>query len=300
MRMNERKSISIFIVTKPLQYFNVTNIKDDCLKICLIINNFKNAEIFYQKISTKFINEWNRVIFYESIFQAYKWIIKNSDSIINLYVDSDYGLRKYYYFEQISHLNIYVYEEGLGNYRRNLRKKSIYNDIINYLYKLMGHESYLGGSKYTKCIYLYDINKHRKLLPHCRKELRFFNKNFIEHLSTFSGKEIFLDQGLNYIYSAAKGKKVVLYLTSWIYHQEVDGIMLNYPEHIKILKPHPHFKIDFCEMQDKYQYIINGENMVEFFIYELLKQVNELVVIHRRSSALMYFDGISNLKSLVI
>ena len=296
----DKESYSLFVVTKPLQYFNATNIRDDNRRICLIVDLFNDARSLFVRLNEVDPDIWFKVLFFENVSHAYRWLIKNRDTIVNLYIDSDYGFSKYFYLHKLSKLNIYVYEEGMGTYRSFLRDKTLFNHFIGFIYNILGHENYLGGSKYTKGIFLYDINRHRNLIPECKKELRPFERSFTEHIALFSRKDLFLDKNINDVLKDAKGKKVILYLTSWVYHKDVDELLSGYPGYIKMLKPHPHLKIDFTNREAQYDHVIIGSIMVELFIYQLLKEVEELIVVNRNSSSLMYFEGYERLTSLQI
>lgn len=98
----------------------------------------------------------------------------------------------------------------------------------------------LGCSKYTKGIYLYDISLHQKNIPHCLKERHTFLYQFREYLNIFKDKAIFLPANFGNIMKMIRGNNVLIYLTSWNIAPEIEKILNNYPDYIKVLKPHPH------------------------------------------------------------
>jgi len=295
--MNKRNSI--FLVTTPLQYFNASNIEDDNYRICLIVNWFQNAINLHEKIE-KQSSLWNEVHSFENIFNAFIWLVKNSNNTANLYIDSDYGFRKYHYLRQLKSLNIYVYEEGIGTYRRNIRNNKVPNKFVSLFYKCLGHREYLGGAKYTRGIYVYDMERYLNSGIDNKKEIKRFKETFIDHLDAFEDKNLFLDEKNNHVLELIIDRKVILYLTSWQYNSKVEKILIQYNDYIKILKPHPHSKLDLNAIKCHYNYIIDGGGMVEFFISEAIKVTEELIVIHENSSAMVYFKAQGKTKSIII
>ena len=71
-----------------------------------------------------------------------------------------------------------------------------------------------------------------------------------------------------------------------------------YPDYVKILKPHPNQKESVNKSQ--YDFIIDNDVLVELFIIESLKVFDEIIVVHQDSSALEYFNKIENLTSINI
>ena len=180
------KKYDVFIVTKPLQYLNATNISTLNKKNCLLVNNFKDANLIYKKIS-ELSNYWSSVFYFEKSADAYLWVIKNKGMVENLYIDSDYGVQKHFYLVRLyKHINIFVYEEGIGNYKGNLNNNSFIGNLKKTFNSLLGNKDFLGGSKYVKGIFLYDCHKHRIVYPNSNKKLFHFDKSFLNHISDFS------------------------------------------------------------------------------------------------------------------
>lgn len=304
-----KKNSSVFLVTKPLQYFNASNIDDPNFRICLIVNYFTNAETLYNKIKNQ-STYWDEILFFKNNFDALKWVIDNINSVNKLYLDGDYGFKKYFYLNKLSGIDIYVYEEGEASYYNNLKDKSIRNNfLIKLFYRLLGNHDYLGGYKNTKGIYVYDIQKHKCLKPNYNKEIRSFGEPFIRHLINFRDRDLFLNEKSKEIIRHLKNQKVLLYLSGWFtsksesnysFKNELNNILLQYPKHIKILKPHPHIKTDSDEDNKLFDFLITGEVLAEYFISEVLNEAEELIVIHHGSSALQYFTDQKKIKSIIL
>lgn len=289
----------VFIITKPLQYFNATNIKCKNEKICLITDNFFNAENIFKKIKKESLI-WDDVLFFKKWDEPYKWIIKNKDIVNYIFIDSDFGFQKNFYLKKIKPCNIYVYEEGIGTYNEYKGRKGIFSSLLNKLYFIYGNQLYLGTSKYVDGIFLYNIEKYLKKIPHYNKELFYFQKPFCEHLETFSDANIFLDQETKILIQNLKNKKIVLYLSSWSEYSDINNKLSLYPNHLKIYKPHPHIKETNNILKKYFDYILRGNILIELFITQLISVCEELVVIHHGSSAIMYFNDSKKLKSILL
>ena len=290
---------SIFLVTKPIQYFNVTNIEDNNRKICIIINLFYNAERIYEEIKSK-SDYWDEVYFFYFWKDAFKYIESNKMNVSNLYLDSDFGFQKNMHLRRLRSMNIFVYEEGVGSYKPYFRKRTVINYVINSLSRLCGFQNYLGGSKYTKGIYLYDISLHQKNSPHCLKERHTFLYQFREYLNIFKDKAIVLPSNFGNIMKMIRGNKVLIYLTSWNIAPEIEKILNNYPDYIKVLKPHPHLLNKIEKQSSMFDIVLPGNTLIEFFIDEALKHGCDLLIIHHGSSALMYFKNEEHIKTFMI
>lgn len=86
-------------------------------------------------------------------------------------------------------------------------------------------------------------------------------------------------------------------MLSWHFDNEVESILSEYTDYVKILKPHPHIRLN-VETNTNFDYILSGSLIIEFLISELEKSDVETVVIHHNSSAMMYFNDAKNIKSI--
>ena len=283
---------SYYIVSKPLQYLNVINIDDEVVrKTCLIVDNFYQAEVFFEKIKNQ--NYWSKVLFFVNAIDAYKWLKKKVNFKDYLFIDSDYGLQKMIWLSKIKSSNIYVYEEGRGSYRNDLIKSGPQNNLIKFFLKLLGLKEYMGGGHYTKGIIIYNIEKHRKSIRNFRNERFQFKLSFLDHILTVHVKKSFNINSTQPILQKLTNKKVFLYLTDFKYNYKINFLLTKYSDYTKILKPHPNQK-DKVD-NNKFNFIIENSILIELFIIESLKIADELVVVHENSSAIEYFREVKNL-----
>lgn len=294
------KNKSYYICTTPLQYFNATNIHDVNYKVCIINTSFNQGGFFFNQVELK-STYWKEVISVDNWKDAYKILLDNKASIENLYIDSDSGLQINYYLYKLSNINIFVYEEGIGNYRifgeKSFTPKNL---IISTLNKAIGNKSYLGGSRFTNGVYIYNTSKFSESLNNPKVPILKFNKSFLEHLNEHPEKDLFLSDKVRTFIETLAGRKVVLYLTAWSASESICQIMNNYPNYYKILKPHPHFKSEMEQFENTFDKILTDFVFLEAFIYELSRHVEILTVIHHNSSALMYLNDVNNIKSVII
>lgn len=290
---------NVFIISKPLQYLNAANISTRGPRFLLIVDDFFNAKEVYLALKEKSIY-WNKISFFDVWTDAYDWILKNKLDIDNLYIDSDHGWTKYSYLKQFDKINIYVYEEGIGNYRKTLNEKNLFGKFKKIIYEyLLGNKVYLGGSKYTKGIYLYDKERFNENVLSNKKELLSFSTSFHNHLETFKDREVFLDQSTINLIKKLHNKKVLFYLTSWSYDKKMDELITDYDDYFKILKLHPHIK-EIGTYSKEYDFIMEGDNLIELVIIELLKTCEKVVIFHHGTSAIMYFNNESKLETVKI
>ena len=283
---------SYYIVSKPLQYFNAININDVVInKTCIIIDSFYEAQGFFKRIKNQ--NYWSNVLFFDNQLDAYKWLNKEVNLTDYLFIDSDYGLQKTLWLSRIKSINIYVYEEGIGSYRNDLLKSGHQKKIILFFLKLIGVKGYMGGGRYTKGIIIYNIEKHKKLIRNFRNERVQFKLSFLDHIVTDPVKKSFNIDSTQPIFQKLTNKKIFLYLTDFKYNDEINFLLTKYSDYTKILKPHP-FQKDKVD-NNKFDFIIENGILIELFIIESLKIVNELVVVHENSSAIEYFKQVKNI-----
>lgn len=285
---------SYYLVSKPLQYFNVTNIDDEIKhKICLIVDAFFNAKKFYRNVKNQ--DYWNKVVFFPNSYEAYKWLKDNVSHIDYVYLDSDYGLKKTLWLRRINTKNIFVYEEGTGSYRNDLITATHTNFLVIFFLKLIGIKEYMGGGRYTKGIVVYDLKKHEQMIPEYNKIRKSFKSGFMQHVPYI--RHHFLYQINEELLKAISHKKILLYLTSRNYNNKVDLIINQYPKHYKIIKPHPRIKTEFVKTD--FDYILSNDVFVEIFILNAIKVCKEIKILHENSSSLQYIES-GNIKSILL
>ncbi len=277
---------SAYIITTPLQYINATNIPDQSPKECFLIKGFKNSETFYNEIKKANVF-WERIHYFQNKSEALGYIINNKKSYQKLFLDSDFGIRITFSFFQLRSLIIYTYEEGYGSYRP-IRKKDNFKDIIGrFVYSQLGCKNWIGGNRFTKGIYLYYPNVFRSLIEKNKKELFSFNLPFSVHLNRLPELSFFSEQIKPELFS---GKRVLVYLTSWTINPKISAVLNEYPDYLKILKPHPHLKSKDVEGY-KFDIVYDNSIPAEILIPKILHVAKKIVIVHENSSALIYLNS---------
>jgi hypothetical protein len=287
---------SAYIITKPLQYINATNIPDDSIKDCLLINNFQNTEGFSENIK-KYSSRWNKVIVFKNRFVALLFILFKRNKYEKLFIDSDFGTLNRIILLFLYSISVYVYEEGFGNYRKTIRtRKTLRDRLLGKIDNFLGSK-HIGSFYLTKGIYLYNHNAFLNLVsPINRKQLLQFKSNFQQHLTSLPEISILFP---THILKKIKEKDVLLYLTSWEVNQKYLEIIQNYPKHIKILKPHPHIK-NKTGIERYFDITITNSLPAEILIAEIANNSNSLLIIHQGSSALLYIKNSEKIKEINI
>lgn len=288
--------ISVYFVSKPIQYFNVTNIEDSNRKILFVIDGFNNAKALFQKAQA--LQSWDEVRFFDDFSKAFQGL--QEFNWHRLYLDSDYGYSKHKFLRNYAEKEIFVFEEGLGTYTNNLRKvteknlklesipQKLRSFFLTLFYGLVGNKDYLGGNKFTRGVFVYDKARHHENFPKFDKEIKSFKASFVEHLRRDDVRAVLY--GESYVIDKVK---TLLYISSWIYNPKVEPFLEQYKGYKKLIKPHPHLKGIPDSVKEKFDDVIKGEYLVEYLIDDLLRQCDELVIIHEGSAALLYFDPVS-------
>lgn len=286
------EKMNMFMVSKPLQYVNATNIECNEKRTLLLIDSFHDAKKLFDVIK-KEEKCWVDVIMFSEKKDAFNWLLKNIERIDNLYVDADVGYRSYFY--QLRKIKIFVYEEGIGTYIPERRKfknsiipqiykkaywSSIYYDICWFLYGIIGYKDRIGGDRYTYGLILYYPEFYSSYIKDNKKKLYSFKEEFLTALDKNQIKKIFslsLEDDIYY------DKVVLLYLTSWV---PIEGLENIKGFDLKIIKPHPNIK----EYKfDGYDFCVPAYVMSEYVIMELLKSVKKLIIVSSCSSSVIHF-----------
>lgn len=288
---------SVFIVTKPLQYFNSKNILDLNPKVLLLVDLFSEAEPIFKKIKTE-SSYWDESHFFKKFQYSFIWIFRNKRNISNLYIPTDIGLQMFFFLKMMGNLNIYIYEEGIGNYTSiisEFKKQPLLNRMV---YKIFNLQTFFGGSVFVKGTILYQIEKHRRTVPVYKKQRIPFKKNFIENLKLDKDLDLFFPQELHAVVSNLKGKNVLLYITSWKINPNIDKYLKEFPDFFMILKPHPHIRE--ITTKDDFNLIVQGLVPVEILILKIKHYCKKLVVFHENSSSALYLKNDEILKLINI
>lgn len=290
---------SVFIITKPLQYINATNIIDGNYKIGILTDTFQNAEEVFEKLQSA-SNHWDEFIFLKSGEEANRWVLKNRKSIEKLYTYSDYGLSNFIFLNRLGNISKYIYEEGLGNYILGLRKKNLLNRIVGYFYELLGNQEFVGGSRYIDGLFVYHPKKILQNFPKIYAPVFDFGKPFLQHLRELPESVAFYnDKDRDKIKSIPPRQNVLLYLGTWFHDmteedmfrtKNVIDTVNRYDDYIKIYKPHPHSGLPSPMVEQFFDDVITGGTMAELILTDLLNSAQHIVAVHHGSSALIDFE----------
>jgi hypothetical protein len=279
--MNSKRSA--FIITKPLQYINATNIYDNNSKELYIIPNFNNFIVFFNAIKNK-SNIWDSIFIRKTKEIALIRLVIKQRSYSRIYLDSDFGILLRFILFFFLKVKIFVYEEGIASYTNDIRVDSnLKCKVRTFLDKLLLGDTWSGSSYKTVGIYLYHKDVFLKLLNYNigNKNILSFNKNYLEHLVEI--KEIeFLYEKINF--NNYIGKDILLYLTAGNINKDVYKILLKYPNFYKILKLHPFHK-DIFDV--KFDESIDSSLPAELLISKINLLANSIIVVHESSAAIL-------------
>jgi len=281
--LKELAKKDVYIVTKPIQYINVLNIESNHKKVLLFVDSFINAKVIFEKIKKRNFY-WDELHFFENIDVTFNWLIENKKNFDTLYIDSDVNHRKE--FSLLRNLNITVYEEGVGTYRKNQYKprRKVLGSLFLLFLKIRGYKNRRGGNKYTQNIIVYFPDFYKNYLNENKKNVIGFRKPFIEHLKSCEEIDIF-NQNINF--SDLHNKNVLLYITDWEIDEKEMSIIKSTSCEMKIIKPHPHLKQ--VSNQDGFDMSIKGDMLAEILILRLIEVVSSLVIVSKYSTATIYF-----------
>jgi hypothetical protein len=295
---------SIYVCSKPLQYFNIRNLpRDTAYKNILIVEDkFKDAHKFYEQV-IKYDRSWNKVHFAKDrsrilLLCLFKY------RVTNLYYYMDFMLKPASLLYVVPCKNIFIYEEGISAYRTDMFKKTAgYKRKIR---KLLGISEYAGLHPRAKGIYVYCKGKYLKTFSSLEKERNLnplpFNVPF--HKMIENNLELALEIfqfDAEQTFAGIKNKKVLFYITSW----PLDENVLRKLHHIEydfyIIKPHPHIReINLPKnWKSNKTLIIESVILAEFLIEILIERNNILDIYHHNSSAVMYLDNYPNIRSVI-
>jgi hypothetical protein len=283
LKENSYNKSSLYIVTKPLQFINALNIVDGNKKTLVILNAFYEANIFFEKISTD-CDYFDDFYFFENISDLFKWLVNRKNQYSSLFLDSDFNFKDDY--KSIKELNISVYEEGVGTYKRSQYKptKWFLGNIYLLFMFLRGYKNRRGGNKYTNNIIVYYPDFYKKHVKNNKKNIQGFRESFLKHINNNKYLKFFKSDLKKF-----NGKSIAIYLTSWQFNENAIKILNKINCDINILKPHPHIKDDLTK--HNFDLIINGQIPAEILINDLEKIAKKIVIVSEHSSATVYFSN---------
>lgn len=274
-----------FIVTKPLQLMVALSIMHQ-LEISersqvIVVDAFAGARGVAERLA--FLPEpfsGISVEFVDSVRTAYHLVRQNRFSVI--FIDADVGVRKCIDLlrSRLSNfeLDIRVYEEGLGTYRKDL-----YRGIKRSLLDFLGVGTRFGGFRLTSKLYLYAPDDYRESFPTSKVSLELI----VKPLSAFIIDNFtLLSRLFDYKPPAfTKSHRCNLYLSNWA----IDDLFIS--RFLALLgdsyiKPHPHIT-DF-KNNNPHSLVVDPAIPAEIAILGLLELYESVDVYHHGSSVARY------------
>lgn len=292
----------LFISSKPLQLVIQNSViatyfsRNQCSLNLWLIGSFYNSAGFYEKIALS-KGHWSQIKYFKSKYVAYLNLLL-TNRYDNLYIDSDYGsINLILMFCKLFGKNIYVVEEGIGIYSKNLLKS--YDHIYGKYYfikriwlTVIGSGLYFGGSIWTDGIFVFNPikykqvhNKHKKTVHHIKVSLKH---QIINNIGYYA--ELF---ELNPLYELAKKtsyNNIVIYSAPYMinnFYKKYIGVNTLF-----ILKLHPGFS-DYKSLIFDNRRVVLLKNCAptELVVYLLLTLNKSITVLHENSSVGEYLDG---------
>lgn len=275
-----RNKKSAYIISKPLQYINASNIEDENEKDCILVNYFNDVQGFKQRV-VELSDYWSKVYLVDNTYSAIKFLLKNKNKYNKLFIDSDYGIFLYFLLYFLYGITIFTYEEGYASYSYIRKPDSLLSKFKILISKIFGIKNYVGGHPLTKGMYLYNKRKFKDNIK-TSKDVLSFRKPFFDHV--FELKEI----NLNIFDRSYVGESVLLYLPNYFFNSKIKDYLESYPEFYTMIKPHPYMNPDKIEGLQLFEKIVQTNTAAEVLLVKLVRECGRLVIIHEGSFAIEY------------
>lgn len=225
------------------------------------------------------------VEFVETKSEAY--VLCKRVKVDNLFIDSDVGVLNYFSLAllklSINRLNIFVYEEGLGTYRKDL-----YSGFKKIVLSCMGVGVNFGGAVVSSKIFIYNPCEYKKNFPSLHKKVIGIKHGVMEVLT----------ENLDYFcyvfdfkleLSQSSKSHCYLYLTSWCINDAVIQQLKELKAESKdcYLKLHPHLKN--TAVSDGID-VLQGQAPAELVILYLLSKYSKIYIFDQNSSVRRYIS----------
>lgn len=284
----------IYVVSKPLQYFNVRNIVDRerrSHKTLIVLGFFIDSESFTDSIR-KYDDIWDEVIYMRNKPAEYIYLLFHRCD--RLYVELDASFVLGLLSALRCYKQMYIYEEGYGSYRRD--RWGTARGLKKWINHLTGvGERVTGFSRFLTGQYLYLPDLYTRLFPGYDKPIHSFRKPFLKQLR--DERELFLKLSEGYeTFSAIQNKKVGIYLTTHEVNTEILEEILKQKSGFDLffVKPHPHLR-DLSLFEQYNMNLVRSNIMIEYLLACLIDNENELTVYHENSTGVIWFqDQIHN------
>lgn len=271
---------SAYIISKPLQYINASNIEDENEKDCILVNYFYDAQGFKKRVEE--VSEyWSDVYLVDSTYSAVNLLLKNKNKYNKLFIDSDYGILLYFLLYCLKGITIFTYEEGYASYSYIRKPDSILSKFKILVSKMLGIKNWVGGHPLTKGMYLYNKKKFEDNIK-TSKEVLSFRKPFFDHV--FELKEL----NLNTFERSYIGESVLLYLPNYFFNDKIRYYLEHYKGFYTMVKPHPYMETEKIDGLQLFEKITQTNTAAEVLLVQLARECRRLIIIHEGSFAIEY------------
>lgn len=276
---------SAFIITKPLQLLVSLSIcqeyKFSIRPLFIIVDLFAGSKNVSDRFHETFSGSID-VVFVKTKGEAYAFCKKIK--VDNLFIDSDVGVLNYFSLAllklSINRLYIFVYEEGLGTYRKDL-----YSGLKKIVLSCMGVGVNFGGAAVSSKIFIYNPCEYKKNFPSLHKKVIGIKHGLMEVLT----------ENLDYFcyvfdfkleLSQSSKSHCYLYLSSWCINEDVI-LRLEKASCDCYLKLHPHMKN--APTSDRF-IVLPNQAPAELVILYLLSIYDKIFIFDQNSSVRRYIS----------
>ncbi|MCA0978729.1 alpha-2,8-polysialyltransferase family protein [Qipengyuania flava] len=267
--------LHVMISLSLIQQFKIYD--TSCLKI---IDYFSGAKGVFERLSAL---EWEysnvEVSFFKSHRLAYVDSVKDDTKC--LYIDSDASFQRHLDLIVLKSLRpsitINVFEDGVGSYRTDL-----YSGFKKKVFDLVGVPTFLGGSPFTKSIFVYEPGRYKQTFPNAKCDAIEITEPLLATIAR-------LENGLHHTFSyepeiSPKSDKCIVYLSN--HNIDLDVIEgLKSPDHDVFIKLHPRIT-EFSSV--KGVSLLENHVPAEIIFRHLLTKYDEIEVRHHGSSVEQY------------
>ncbi|MDD4515325.1 hypothetical protein [Massilibacteroides sp.] len=280
---------NIYICSKPLQYFNLRNIKyenGEAEKILIIHGRFIDAKRFFEQVQV-LDKDWDRIVFVDSWTKLYTFLFFHPAGNVFAEIDKSFVYGIFHLLFRFR--RFYIFEEGFGSYRTDRIDES--RGLKRLINRITGVGKHVGFSSFLTGQYLYLPELYKKQFPNYPKPVYTFSKPFVERM--IQELPLFLQLSDGYEeFLHYQGKKIAICLTNHVLNPRLIGCLLEAKPRFDVvfIKPHPHLK-DLNIFEQYNLPIVRSNIMVEFLLTLLLKNENQLTVFHENSTSVIWFQN---------
>lgn len=278
-----------FIVTKPLQLMVAMTLREQLglghRAQLLLVSDFSEADKIFGLIS-EHDRQWSSARMYVTRKAALNACQRMAFDTI--FIDSDVGVRTGLSLCKIRmrgrHTRIYVYEEGCGTYQDDY-----YTPSKAALLRLLGAGDRLGGSRFTKGIWVYAPHEYVNRCSPKKLPVHKIHKGLSDFVSENGPLLDKLFCGASdSITSVKENDHCIVYLSSWkVYESDIANLSRHSTRYIKL---HPHIRGYDTSFLEEGSVLVPSSMPAELLLINLAKHYRSIDVYHHDSSVERYID----------